>query len=77
MKTLHYRLRQKLDEVYAVVPNDLGSPVLTGYYHRITKFLKTMPFLYVIPISLMGALILYILFGSLVIKLVSLLQYGF
>lgn len=77
MKTLNYRLRQKLEEVYFVQPNDLGYPFLTNIYHKITKFFKTMPFIFIIPTSFMGALILYVLFGSLIIKLVSLLQYGF
>ncbi|OGK24477.1 hypothetical protein A2954_07590 [Candidatus Roizmanbacteria bacterium RIFCSPLOWO2_01_FULL_37_12] len=77
MKTLNYRLRQKLDEVYSVQPNDLGIPVLTNMYHFVTKFFKTMPFILIIPSSFVGALILYLLFGTLTIKLVSILQYGF
>ncbi len=77
MKTLNNKIRQKLDEVYSVKPNDLGTPVINELYHGTTKFFKTMPFIFIIPSSFLGALILYVLFGSLVIRLVSLLQYGF
>ena len=77
MKTANYKLIQKLNEVYSVEPNNLGVPLLTNLYHNITKFFKTIPFIFIVPSSFIGALILYILFGSVIIKLVSLLQYGF
>ena len=60
-----------------VEPNNLGATFATSLYHRLTGFLKTMPFIFVIPISFITAIILYIIFGSLLVKLVSLLQYGF
>ncbi|OGK10712.1 hypothetical protein A2767_04505 [Candidatus Roizmanbacteria bacterium RIFCSPHIGHO2_01_FULL_35_10] len=77
MKTLNYRLKQKLDEVYTVEPNNLGFPLLTNSYHNVTKFFKTMPFIFVIPLSFIIAGILYFVFGTLVVKLATLLQYGF
>ena len=77
MKTLDYRFRQKLQEVYAVQPNNLGNPMLTSMYHGTTKFFKNVPFIFIIPLSFLVTLGLYFLFGSLVVKLVSTLQYGF
>jgi len=77
MRTFTYRLQQKLEEVFLVEPNNLGFSIVTTLYHRLTGFLKTMPFIFVIPISFIAAIILYIIFGSLLVKLVSLLQYGF
>ena len=77
MKTINYKIRQKLNEVYLVEPNDLGLPFVNNLYHGITKFFKTAPFIFIIPSSFIGALIMYLLFGSMIIKLASVLQYGF
>lgn len=77
MVTSHYKLRHKLEEVYGVSPNDLGNSRLTGIYKRITRFLKTMPFIYIIPFSFLMALSLYLLIGPLLVKLATYLQYGF
>lgn len=77
MKAINYRLIKKLEEVFEVEPNDLGFPILTNSYHRVTKFFKTMPFIFIVPLSIAGAIILSFLAGSLTIRLASLLQYGF
>lgn len=77
MRTFNYRLHKKLEEVYIVEPNNLSYPLLTDVYHRLTKFVKTAPFIFIIPISFIGAIFLYILFGALIVKIVTLLQYGF
>ncbi len=77
MKTFDYRLQRKLKEVYFVEPNDLGFPFITKIYHRISKFFKTIPFIFIIPLSFFTVFVLYIFFGSLLVKLVSILQYGF
>lgn len=71
------RLKTKLEEVFLVEPNDLRIPLLTHLYKFITRYLKTMPFLYIIPFSLGLSVLLYILFGFSFVRLVSLLQYGF
>lgn len=78
VKSINYRLKSKLNEVYSVEPADLGAGRLTNLYKLITSYFKTMPFLWVIPLSFFLAFLLY--FGSgrvLLIKIVSLLQYGF
>jgi len=77
MKSLNYRLKRKLNEVFVVEPNDLGIVFLTNWYKRITAYFKTAPFLIVIPLSFLVAIFLYLIFGYLVVRLVSLLQYGF
>lgn len=71
------RLSAKLHEVFIVAPNDLGHPLLTYWYKRTTKFLKTMPFLYIVPMSFAAAVLMYAIFGFLVVRLTSLLQHGF
>ncbi len=71
------RFKSKLEEIYVVAPNDLHSPTLTYIYKYITRFLKRMPFLYIIPFSLLVSVALYFLFGFSVVQLVSVLQYGF
>lgn len=66
-----------MEEVYMVEPNDLGYPLLTRLYRRINRYFKRAPFIIVIPASLAFALTLYFLFGYLVVRLASILQYGF
>ncbi len=77
MKTMQYRLKHKLEEVYFLEPNDLGNSYLTSIYKTFTSFLKMMPFVYVIPLSVIFTIMLYLLLGSLLVKLTTLLQYGF
>lgn len=77
MKSNIFQLRRKLNEVYVVEPNDLGFPYLTSLYRRINIFFKRMPFIIVVPASLLGALLLSVFFGYLVVRLTSMLQYGF
>lgn len=76
---LYYQndLRQKMNKIFSLEPNDLGSKKLTYAYKFITSRFKSMPFFYILPLSSLAALCMYILFGQLVIKLVSILQYGF
>jgi len=70
-------LKRHLREINVVEPNDLGTPLLTHVYRKINIFFKTAPFLFVVPISILGAIGLVYLFGILAVRLVSLLQYGF
>ena len=70
-------LKKHLREVNVVEPNDLGIPLLTNTYRKINIFFKTAPFMFVVPIAILGATGLVYLFGILAVRLVSLLQYGF
>lgn len=71
------QLKVKLEEVYLVEPNDLHSAFLTSIYKFTTRLLKRMPFLYIIPFSFGISMLLYLVFGFSVVRLVSVLQYGF
>ena len=71
------QLKTKLEEVYLGEPNDLQLPILTKTYKYTTRCLKRMPFLYIIPFTLVVSVLLYVFFGFSVVRLVSILQYGF
>jgi hypothetical protein len=77
MKQKTAALKKHLKEVYVVEPNDLGFPTLTLLYRRVNIFFKTAPFIFLVPLSFMGATLIVYLFGLLAVRLVSLLQYGF
>lgn len=70
-------LDREFERIFAVAPNDLGNKWLTFFYKRFTRPLKQMPFVYILPVSFLTAVFLYYLLGPLLIKLVSILQYGF
>lgn len=69
-------LRKKIREVYSVEPNDLHIMPLTKWYKMLTGRLKQMPFLYVVPVAFLIVLVMYLVFGHLVVGLAGLLQYG-
>lgn len=71
------RMKQKLNEVFFVEPNDLGTGIMTNYFRKFSAYLKVVPFIYIIPISLFISFFLYFVFGRFLIKLVTILQYGF
>ncbi|MCX7881098.1 MAG: hypothetical protein N2482_01120 [Patescibacteria group bacterium] len=77
MKTISLKLKKKVDEIFIVEPADLGLDFLTGFYKKTTRYFKVAPFVFIIPLCFLSAIFLYLIFGSLLIKLVSLLQYGF
>lgn len=71
------KLKKQMNEIFLLEPNNLGFWPLTSLFKKTTKPLKTMPFIIIIPLTFIIALIMYLIFGNLLIKLVSLLQYGF
>ncbi|MFZ2026158.1 MAG: hypothetical protein WAV30_02650 [Microgenomates group bacterium] len=71
------QLVRRMNELRIVEPNDLGIPLLTHIYRKLNGFFKTAPFLFIVPLSLFGALALVLVFGYVAVKLASLLQYGF
>jgi len=77
MKDINFRMRQKMNEVFSIEPNDLGASYLTTFFKKITSYLKTMPFIYVIPVTFLISIFMYFVFGRFLIKLVTVLQYGF
>jgi len=77
MKEINFRMKQKLNEVFSVEPNDLGSDFLTFYFKKITAYFKVIPFVYIVPITFFISIFLYFLFGRLLVRLVTILQYGY
>jgi len=77
MKTINYRLRRKLNEVYSLEPNNLFFRPLTLLYKKITGYFKTAPFVIVIPLSFLVTICLYFIFGYFLVNLTTILQYGF
>lgn len=70
-------LQKKVDEIYALKPNDLHIPLLTHMYKLSTGPLKVFPFKLLLPASLGASIFLYLIFGYVLIRMTSILQYGF
>lgn len=70
-------LKKRLEEVFSLEPNELGFYPLTYLYKKTTRYLKTMPLFYIIPLSILAAVVTYVLFGYLIVRFVNILQYGF
>ncbi|MEK7495205.1 MAG: hypothetical protein AAB788_03855 [Patescibacteria group bacterium] len=77
MKSINLRLKSKMNEVFSIEPNNLGASALTYYFKKITTYFKVMPFIYIIPLTFLVSVTLYFLLGRFLIKLVTVLQYGF
>jgi len=77
MKSDFSRLKHRMEEVSLVEPNDFGFGLLNNLYRNVNRFFKKAPFIIVVPTSIFIAISLYILFGFLAIRLVSILQNGF
>lgn len=77
MRSFNYRLTHKMQESFSLEPNNLGINLLTSVYKKTTKYLKNLPFLIIIPLSILFAVFVYILVGRIVVGLTSLLQNGF
>jgi len=68
-------LVSKMEEVALVKPQNVGR--LTPFYKRIAPQFKFYPWKSAVALSFLGALFLYFVFGSAVVKLASILQFGF
>ena len=77
MTLINTKLKKSINEVFFIEPNDLGPGLFNYLYKKTTHPLKFAPFIVVIPLAFLAAIIMYFIFGQLLIKLVSLLQYGF
>ncbi len=64
-------------EVYFVEPNNLGADFITRIYKELTAPLKTMPLIFIIPLSIIIGFFAYLILNQLIVKLATLLQYGF
>lgn len=77
MRTINYRLKRKFNEIYSLEPNNLVFRPLTFLYKKTVSYFKTTPFIIVIPLSFLITIILYFIFGYLLVRLTTILQYGF
>lgn len=78
MKDMIYPvLKKRLDDVYSLSPNDLQLPILTRAFKKITAQLKYFPFKIILPLALVITLIGYLFVGYLIVRLASILQFGF
>ena len=77
MRSVNLRLKRKMDEVFSIEPNELGVNFLTSYFKKWTAYLKVAPFIYIIPLTFILSIFLYFALGRVLIKLVTVLQYGF
>lgn len=77
MNTFNFQLKNRLNEVFFIPPNDLGLKPLNYFYKRLTGPMKKAPFIYIIPLSFLVVLFFYFIFGLITIKLTTILQYGF
>lgn len=77
MRAVNLKLKKKLNEIFIVEPNDLGIKFLTSWYKFLVARLKTAPFLIIIPFSFLIGYFLYLIFGFLIVRLATFLQYGF
>jgi hypothetical protein len=68
-------LVHKMQEVASLPPQTIGP--LTPLYRTLIPYVKDAPWRWFMVGSFMTSVMFYILFGALVVKLVSLLQYGF
>lgn len=68
-------LLTKMQEVASLPPQDVGP--FTGIYKAVTANFKNSPYLPLGIISLLSAFCLYLIFGASLVKLASLLQFGF
>lgn len=77
MKTIPTRIQNKYSEIFFLQPNQLGNNRINLFYKITTRFLKKAPFIVIVPTVTIIVVLIYILVGPLLVKLASLLQYGF
>lgn len=68
-------LVERMHEVAAIPPQEFGS--LTFIYKRIVPYLKFSPWKSATIMSFIIASFLYLIFGAYLVKLTTLLQFGF
>jgi len=77
MRTIPTRIQNKYSEIFSLQPNKFGNERINSLYKMTTRFLKKAPFIVIVPMVTFVVILIYIIIGSLLVKLASLLQYGF
>lgn len=72
---LYQKFVKRWEEVSELPPQTLGP--LTPYYKMVVKRLKVMPWPYFVAVSVVVVLGLYLIIGTTLTFLVSILQRGF
>lgn len=72
---LYRKLKERMEAVSLVQPQQLG--ILTPYWKRLTHLFKTNSFQIFLIVGFVTSLFLWFLLGNYLVKLASLLQYGF
>lgn len=74
--TFYRELVAKMEEISLVPPQSVGP--FTGMYKRIVPQFKVYPWRSAVVLSFAATAVLYFLFGTkLLVRLASILQYGF
>ncbi len=73
--TVYHKFVKRWEEVTDLPPQTLGP--LTPYYKKAVRRLKVMPWPVLVMSSLFVVISLYVIFGSAITLLVSVLQKGF
>lgn len=76
-KSFVSKLDHEMHRIFSIEPNDLNNRYLTNFYKIFTKPLKSIPLIYIIPLSIILSITIYFVFGQMLIKIVTLLQNGF
>lgn len=72
---LYKRLKERMSSVSVVPPQEVGP--FTPLWKVATHFFKTSPLKVFFTTGFVSSIILWFLIGSALVKLVSILQYGF
>lgn len=71
----YLKLKEKMDLVFSVPPQNLG--VFTPYWKKVIPIVKKVPFPLLTLTGLVSTIILWLLLGTLLVQLVTILQNGF
>lgn len=69
-------ISRQFEQIFALPPNDLHHTMLTRWYKFLTRPLKEKAPVYIIFIALLSSLGIAFALGHVLIRLVTLLQYG-
>lgn len=72
---LYRLLKKRMMLMSSLPPQEVG--ILTPYWRKVIPHFKTMPLTWLIFTGLFSGFTLWILLGARLVRLVSILQYGF
>lgn len=72
---LYNKLRERMYAVSSVPPQDIG--LFTPFWRKIVPHIKESPIRFLMLGGFLSTLFTWVLLGSLIVRIVSLLQYGF